>query len=74
MKRPVISAILGIGAATLTAAPASAEYYIMREAMTGPCKVVDSQPTDSKTIVGGDRTYESRAAAEKQLPLLCKSE
>jgi histidinol-phosphate/aromatic aminotransferase/cobyric acid decarboxylase-like protein len=74
MKRPLISALLAVGAAILTTAPTFADYYIMRESLTAPCKVVDSRPLDSKTIVGGDRTYTNRAAAEKQLPLLCKSE
>lgn len=74
MKRPVISVMLAIGVAIVAAAPASAQYYITREGMTGPCKVVDSQPLDKKTIVGGGRTYESHAAATKELPLLCKSE
>ena len=74
MKRPLISALLAVGTAILTAAPAFADYYIVREGLTNPCKVVDSRPLDSKTIVGGDRTYTNRPAAEKQLPLLCKSE
>ena len=74
MKRPLISVLLAVRAAIRTAAPAFADYYIVRKGLTNPYKVVDGRPLDGKTIVGGDRTYTNRAAAEKQLPLLCKSE
>ena len=56
------------------AAPAFADYYIVRESAAGPCHIVDSKPADSKTIVGTDRYYTDRAVAEKEMPLLCKSQ
>jgi hypothetical protein len=48
-------------------------YYIIRQELTGPCKVVESRPTDTKTIVGGDKVYTTRGAAMKQMRFLCKS-
>ena len=67
--------ILFITAAALSAAvPASADYYIVRESAAGPCRIVDSRPADSKTVVGGDRYYTDRAAAEKEMPMLCKAQ
>jgi hypothetical protein len=64
-----------VAAATVAAAmPAWADYYIVRESPAGPCHIVDSRPTNSKTIVGSDRYYTDRAVAEKEMPLLCKSE
>ncbi|HZR60785.1 MAG TPA: hypothetical protein VFA80_07535 [Xanthobacteraceae bacterium] len=72
MRNILIPALLA--AATLTAAaPAFADYYIVRESAAGPCHIVDSKPADSKSIVGGDRYYTDHAAAEKEMQLLCKS-
>jgi hypothetical protein len=73
MKRQIF-ALLALAGAIASAAPAFAEYYIVREGPTGPCKIVAHRPADSKTIVGGNRSYASRAVAKRQLPLLCKSE
>lgn len=73
MNRKIIC-MVACATAILSATPALADYYIVREGPTGPCKIVAARPADSKTVVGGDRSYASRAAAEKQLPLLCKSE
>lgn len=74
MTKRLIPALLTAAAALSSAAPAFADYYIMRESAAGPCHIVDTKPTDSKTIVGGDRTYTDRAVAEKEMPLLCKSQ
>lgn len=74
MSRSFLPALLAAVAALSVAAPASAEYYIVRESAAGPCHIVDSKPADSKTIIGTDRYYADRAVAEKEMPLLCKSQ
>lgn len=67
--------VLFIAAAALSAAaPARADYYIIRGSAAGPCRIVEDKPADSKTIVGTDRSYTDRAVAEKEMPLLCKSQ
>jgi hypothetical protein len=66
--------LLMTAAAFSAAAPAWADYYIVRESAVGPCHIVDNRPADSKSIVGGDRNYSDRALAEKEMPLLCKSQ
>ena len=73
MTKGLILAVLGAAAALASAAPAFADYYIVRESAAGPCHIVDSKPADSKSIVGGDRYYTDHAAAEKEMQLLCKS-
>jgi hypothetical protein len=73
MTKHLIPAVLAAAAAMASAAPAFADYYIVRESAAGPCHIVDSKPADSKSIVGGDRYYTDRAAAEKEMQLLCKS-
>lgn len=74
MTNRLIPALLAAAAALSPAAPAFADYYIVRESATGPCHIVDSKPMDSKTIVGTDRYYTDHAAAEKEMQMLCKSQ
>jgi hypothetical protein len=58
-----------------TPAFAATEYYIVREGSSGPCKVVESRPTKSTTvIVGGDKVYTTRSEVEKQMAVVCKSD
>jgi hypothetical protein len=58
-------------AATAFATPAFAEFFIVREG-TGPCRIVEVRPTDTKIIVVGNKTYAVRAEAEKDLAVVCK--
>jgi len=74
MTRRFMPVLFVTAAALSAAAPAWADYYIVRESAAGPCRIVDSRPADSKSIVGGDRSYADRAVAEKEMPLLCKSQ
>ena len=74
MTKRLIPALLAAAAALSSAAPAFADYYIVRESAAGPCHIVDSKPADGKTVVGGDRYYTDHAAAEKEMQLLCKSQ
>jgi hypothetical protein len=68
------SVLFGAGLLVAITTPAVAEYYIVRETAIGPCTIVDKKPEDAKTIVGGDRSYMTRAEAGKEMALLCKSE
>jgi hypothetical protein len=74
MTKHIMPVLFGAAAALSSAAPAFADFYIVRESPAGPCRIVDSKPADSKSIVGGDRSYTDRAVAEKEMPLLCKSQ
>jgi hypothetical protein len=74
MKKRIIPLLLVAAAALPATAPAFADYYIVRESPAGPCRIVDSKPADSKAIVGTDRYYTDRSVAEKEMPLLCKSQ
>ena len=47
-------------------------FYIIREG-TGPCQVVDGHPPATVTIIGGNKTYTTREAAEKDMALACKT-
>jgi hypothetical protein len=47
-------------------------FYIIREG-NGPCKVVSGHPPGTVTIIGGNKTYTTREAAEKDMALACKT-
>ena len=62
-------------ATTAFAGPAFAEFYIVREAPTEPCKVVATRPTDPKiVIVGNTRGYKEQTEAVSQTAVLCKKD
>ena len=67
MKRMLAAAI----GATLFATPALADFFIVREGASGPCRVVDARPTDGRTIVVGNKAYAVRADAEGQIATVC---
>lgn len=74
MNKRIIPVLLAATAVLPAAAPAFADYYILRESPTGPCRIVDTKPADSTRVVGTDRYYTDRSLAEKEMPLLCKSQ
>ena len=59
-------------AAAAFATPALADFWIVRDSPTGPCRVVDVRPTDTKIIVVGNKAYKVRAEADKELAVVCK--
>ncbi len=61
-------------AAVLTAfaTPALADFFIVREGPTGPCRIVETRPTDTKIVVIGNKAYKVRDEAERELKIVCK--
>ena len=57
--------------ATVAATPAFADFFIVREG-TGPCRIVETRPTDTKIVVVGNKTYKVRTEAEKEMAVVCK--
>jgi hypothetical protein len=68
MKARILVAAI---AATAFATPVLADFFIVREGASGPCRVVDTRPTDAKTIVVGNRAYTARADAEREITTVC---
>src|SRR5689334_587610 len=68
MKRIILAA----AALGFIATPALADFWIVREGPTGPCRIVDVKPTDSKIIIVGNKAYKVRADADKDLAVVCK--
>ncbi|MCS3447309.1 MULTISPECIES: hypothetical protein [Bradyrhizobium] len=47
-----------------TQAAGAAEFYIVRDATTKKCTVVDTKPTTTTTTVVGDGVYKTKTEAE----------
>jgi hypothetical protein len=71
MRRKLLLAAAAV-AATASATPAFAQFFIVREGPTGPCRIVETRPTDTKIVIVGNKTYTVRAEAEKELAVVCK--
>ncbi|MEA2938045.1 MAG: hypothetical protein QOC56_1549 [Alphaproteobacteria bacterium] len=56
----------------MVATPALADFFIVREGPTGPCRIVDTRPSDTKIVVVGGKTYTVRTEAEKEMAVVCK--
>jgi hypothetical protein len=64
--------LLAAAAVTAFGTPALADFWIVRETPTGPCKIVTVKPTDTKVVIVGDKTYTVRSEAEAQMKVVCK--
>src|SRR5262245_31282210 len=64
--------IAGIAAASF-ATPSLADFFIVRDGVSGPCRVVDTRPTDGRSIVIGNKTYTARVEAERDIGTVCPS-
>jgi hypothetical protein len=63
VKKYIIPAALG--ASVLFAQTAmAAEYYVVRDATTKKCSVVDTKPTTTTTTVVDNGTYKTKTEAE----------
>jgi len=69
MKTTLIAAAAVV--ATM-ATPALADFWIVREGPTGPCRVVDVKPTDTKIVIVGGKVYKTQDEATKEIAVVCK--
>ncbi|MCC8954157.1 hypothetical protein H8B02_12040 [Bradyrhizobium sp. Pear77] len=63
MKKLIVCGALAAFALGTQAANA-AEFYIVRDATTKKCTVVDTKPTTTTTTVVGDGVYKTKTEAE----------
>ena len=50
-----------------TQAAKAAEFYIVRDATTKKCTVVDAKPTTTTTTIVGDGVYKTRVEADSAI-------
>ena len=63
MKKLIVCGALA-ALALGTQAASAAEFYIVRDATTKKCTVVDTKPTTTTTTVVGDGVYKTKVEAE----------
>jgi hypothetical protein len=65
MKKLLISAAVAAFAVTSAFAQATvSEYYVVRDATTKKCTIVDKKPTTTTTTVVDNGTFKTRTEAE----------
>ena len=64
MKTFIISSALAVFALTASAQTSFADYYIVRDASTKKCSVVDTKPTTTTTTVVDNGTFKTKTEAE----------
>jgi hypothetical protein len=69
MKTKILAAVVLVAA---FATPACADLWIVRDGPTGPCRIVETKPADTKIVVVGNKAYKVRDEAQKELAVVCK--
>jgi hypothetical protein len=64
MRAFIISSALAVFALTASAQTSFADYYIVRDASTKKCSVVDTKPTTTTTTVVDNGTFKTKTEAE----------
>ena len=64
VKKILIIGALGAFAVTSAFAQTAADYYVVRDATTKKCTIVDKKPTTTTTTVVDNGTFKTRTEAE----------
>lgn len=64
MKKFLIVGVVSAFAVTSVYAQTATEYYVVRDASTKKCSVVDKKPTTSTTTVVDNGTFKTKTEAE----------
>jgi len=64
MNKLLISAAVAAFAITSASAQPAGGFYVIRDASTKKCTIVDQKPTTTTTTVVGDSVYKTRTEAE----------
>jgi hypothetical protein len=64
MRSFILLGALAIFAITASAQTSFADYYVVRDASTKKCTIVDTKPTTTTTTVVDNGTYKTKTEAE----------
>jgi hypothetical protein len=64
MKSLILSSTLAVFAITASVQTSFADFYVVRDASTKKCTIVDSKPTTTTTTVVDNGTYKTKTEAE----------
>ena len=66
-KLLIAGLVIGISANAFAQTAVTSEYYVVRDASTKKCTIVDKKPTTTTTTIVGDGTFKTRTEAEAGL-------
>lgn len=64
MKKILMIGALAFAATTVANSAMAAEFYVVRDATTKKCTVVDTKPTTTTTTIVDNGTYKTKTEAE----------
>jgi hypothetical protein len=64
MQKFLMTGALAFAATTVANSAMAAEFYVVRDASTKKCTVVDTKPTTTTTTVVDNGTYKTKTEAE----------
>jgi len=64
MKKVLLAGALSTFALTSSFAQTTSEYYVVRDASTKKCTIVDKKPTTTTTTIVDNGTFKTRTEAE----------
>ena len=64
MKKFLMIGALAFAATTVATSAMAAEFYVVRDATTKKCTVVDTKPTTTTTTIVDNGTYKTKTEAE----------
>jgi len=64
MKKTLLISALAFAASTIAQTAMAAEFYVVRDAATKKCTVVDTKPTTSTVTIVDNGTFKTRTEAE----------
>ena len=76
MKKLLMIGALAFAATTVANSAMAAEFYVVRDATTKKCTVVDTKPTTTTTTIVDNGTYKTKTEAETGMKTtkVCTSE
>jgi hypothetical protein len=64
LKKTLLIGALAFAASTIGQTAMAAEFYVVRDATTKKCTVVDTKPTTTTTTIVDNGTFKSKTEAE----------
>jgi len=64
MKKTLLIGALAFAASTIAQTAMAAEFYVVRDATTKKCTIVDTKPTTTTTTVVDNGTFKTKTEAE----------
>ena len=64
MKKTLLIGALAFAASTIAQTAMAAEFYVVRDATTKKCTVVETKPTTTTTTVVDNGTFKTKTEAE----------